>query len=429
MSASTRSPGPLTFRSGGAVLLLALLLVAAASLWRIQDLRSSRGSRAVGDGRHPATYGFDLREARVPVDLVVASGLPRDGLRVLDDPPAWPTARVDSLARVRRGKYLVPSDRVIGVTRNGRSRAYPILALNWHEVVNDTLGGSPILITYSPLCDAVAVYDRSDGGGGDPAPLRFGHSGLLYNSDLLLYDRRPGHAGESLWIQLTGEAISGPASRAAHRLRSLPCALLCWEDWKRGHPETTVLARDPALQAQYKRDPYVSYYGNDLLRFPVRPVPSSVGRLRKTPGLVLESSGRTAWFPIERSVGAEPSAGAPPQSRRVSWNGIALRLFHRGQPPTAWIEPDDAFVASEPAGRRPGGVPEGNIAFSAPAPHAARTDIGGGSPGEESRGFTPGPGPRSIELPAVRYAFWFAWYAMSGGQAEEGRWVESSAGH
>ena len=71
--------------------------------------------------------------------------MPRDGIPALDLPPLCTVAQVDSLAGVRRGKYLVSGDRVIGVVRNGQARAYPTIVLDWHEVVNDTLGGCPIL--------------------------------------------------------------------------------------------------------------------------------------------------------------------------------------------------------------------------------------------------------------------------------------------
>ena len=81
--------------------------------------------------------------------------------------------------------FLQPESPVIGLTLAGESRAYPISILNWHELVNDRFGDQPVLISYCPLCGTAMVFDARL----DAKPVAFGVSGLLYNSDLLLYDR------------------------------------------------------------------------------------------------------------------------------------------------------------------------------------------------------------------------------------------------
>lgn len=292
---ANRSDGGVTWKAGGWVLALAIVLIAAVMLWRVRDMLAGGGERAVGDGRNPATYGFDLSNLKVPEAQFVGSGLPRDGLPVLDFPPLFSPGQVDSTLRSRRSKYLVSGDRVIGVRLNGQARAYPVNVLNWHEVVNDTLGGRPIAVTYSPLCDAAVVFDRRL--GSESAEL-FGHSGLLYNSNLVLYDRRPEHRGESLWSQLQARAIAGPAAAEERALRVVPCALVTWQDWRRSHPETTVLKPDPARMDRYKRNPYVSYYGSDLLRFPTAPLPPEGGPDLKTRCLILGRGGSYTVYPL-----------------------------------------------------------------------------------------------------------------------------------
>ncbi len=255
--------------------MLAILLSTGIFSWRVIEVLSSRGERAVGDGKNPATYGFDLSSSTVPAEEIVASGLPKDGIRAIQDPSILTGEQVD--AQSRREKLLVSGDRVIGVVVGDQARAYPIRILNWHEIVNDTLDGRPIAVTYSPLCDAAVAFDRRVGG----EVLRFGVSGLLYNSNLLMYDRRPDRGGESLWSQLAFRAIAGPA--AGRPLDLLPIALISWGDWRKLHPGTTVLAPLPGMMDQYKADAYGSYFGTPKLRFPVRPLPPPDGLAPKTP--------------------------------------------------------------------------------------------------------------------------------------------------
>ena len=123
---------------------------------------------------------------------------------------AWLSRRplVPRINKAQRGKFLVPRDDVIGVVVNGQARAYPVRFMIWHEIVNDTLGGVPIAVTYNFLTDSVAVFERTI---GDEVHT-FGESGLVYRSNLVLYDRRPGQRGESLWSQMGERAIAGPAS-------------------------------------------------------------------------------------------------------------------------------------------------------------------------------------------------------------------------
>lgn len=381
------------FGAGGWVLLSALLLIGAVFVWRVSAMLRSRGERAIGDGIHPETYGFDLGNCDVPRELLIGSGLARDGLPVLDLPPLWPRSVVDSLARAGRNKYLVSGDRVIGVSLRGCARAYPLIVLNWHEVVNDTLGGAPIAVTYNPLCDAAVVYDRrlplspASGAVGPPAgaagnvtePVLLGHSGLLYNSNLLLYDRQRGRGGETLWIQLTGEAISGPGKARALRLAALPCQLVTWADWKERHPETTVPARDPARKDWYRREPYVSYFGNDLLRYPVSPLPPREKMAYKTPCVILSAADSTSGagvFPLP-IIAANADAGGVWQT---AWRGRRVEFRYRDRPPIAWVTVGDGEDASRADG-------------------------------------APAAGARPPET-AVRHAFWFAWYALSLGPVD-----------
>lgn len=129
---------------------------------------------------------------------------------------------------------LRPDDRVIGVERGGDARAYPLRVLYWHEVVNDVLDG-PLVVTYCPLC-ASGITARPVVNG---TPTTFGVSGLLWRSDLVLYDS----ATDSRWSQLLATAVRGPATGTT--LELVPSSLTSWADWRGAHPDTVVLRPPP----------------------------------------------------------------------------------------------------------------------------------------------------------------------------------------
>jgi hypothetical protein len=305
-------------RSGGWVVVAALVATTSAFVYHAGQIIRSRGSSAVGDGRHVESYGFSLEPCLVPLSRIVASGMPRDGLPALVEPSAWTTPQLEA-AGDRYRKLLVPADRVIGVRLAGQARAYPLRLLVWHEVVNDTLAGVPIVVTYNPLCDSAVVFRRSLDG----RVLTFGVSGLLYDSNLLMYDRQPEGGRSSLWSQLLFKAVAGPAGAAGAALEVLPINLQSWADWRRDNPDTTVLAPDPRLGKRYSSDPYTSYFGSDTLRFPVQPLPSPARYPLKTPLVALGGpQGWTAFpFPALASLSGVPT-GAP-------WAGLAGALSCR----------------------------------------------------------------------------------------------------
>jgi len=169
--------------------------------------------------------GFDLEDALVPVDMIQSGGPPRDGIPALSRP---------RFVSAKEADFLEQTDRVLGITLNGVSRAYPIKILNFHEIVNDRFSDASVVVTFCPLCGTGIVF-RGSIEGVDHS---FGVSGLLYNSDVLLYDQQT----ESLWSQIGGRAISGP--RKGTPLERLPVTHTTWEDWLGRHPDTRVLSID-----------------------------------------------------------------------------------------------------------------------------------------------------------------------------------------
>ncbi len=194
-----------------------------------------------------AANGFDLTDSLVPRSQIEAGGPPRDGIPAIDSPRFVPTSEVD---------FLGPEDRVLSLTAFGETRAYPVPILVWHEVVNDWIEDLPLVITYCPLCGSGMAFLAE----GVTGPLTFGVSGLLYNSDLVLYDRET----ESLWSQLLGQAIAGPLRGT--RLRSVPLTHTTWDAWQEAHPGSLVLSTDTGYARDYGADPYADYArGSGLL--------------------------------------------------------------------------------------------------------------------------------------------------------------------
>ncbi|MDD5719835.1 MAG: DUF3179 domain-containing (seleno)protein [Candidatus Krumholzibacteria bacterium] len=304
---------------------LAIVFFAAAAAVQLGEVRRSRTQPRVGDGKDPATYGFDLANLTVPARWLAAA-MPRDALAPLDHPPLLTASGVDSLNRAERGKYLVSDDLVIGVAAGGAARAYPLRVLNWHEVANDTVGGVPVAVAWHPLSGAAAVLGRRLG----ERTLVFGVSGLVWNSHHVLYDRRMAgpaagpDAGDdtaaSLWVPILARAVAGPA--AGDTLAVIPAALVRWQQWRAAFPATTVPLPDRALRAAYKRDPYGSYQSGDVLRYPVAPLPALPEGQRLKDLLPLG--------PVEaRAAGAsaaEAAAGSPAFARAYAYRFLVLAL-------------------------------------------------------------------------------------------------------
>lgn len=200
----------------------------------------------------PADFvnGFDLSQLTVPREEVAPGGPPRDGIPALTDPKFITAAKAD---------WLHDDARVLGIVYHGIAKAYPLDILAWHEIVNDRFGSQPILVTYCPLCFTGMAFKAGVGG----QRRLFGVSGLLYNSDVLLYDRQTG----SLWSQVLGRAVSGPL--AGTKLAMIAVENTSWPAWRKTHPETLVMSRDTGYVRNYNRDPYQWYDLSPQVNFPV----------------------------------------------------------------------------------------------------------------------------------------------------------------
>ena len=319
----------LTFRGGGWVIALSGLLVLFVIVWGM--LGPLLGRRPTGDGRTLESYQFDLSTLLIPRESLTPSGNPRGFLSSLDHPLHLRGAEMLVYNEQNRPKYVVTTDRVIGITVNGQFHAWPLSMMNAHEVVNDTVGGMPVVATYSPLCDAAVVFDRRVAG----STRQFEVSGLLVDSNLVFCDKsvegsdQANHAA-SLFLQLESRAIAGPLAASGVTLQALPnVCITTWADWLAAHPDSTVTLRDPAMIRRMKEISYARYFLTPPLEYPAAPVPTpeelaASGLRLKSPMIALRLG--SGW----KVVAIEPLAALP----GASTEGVALRvdgvdfLFH-----------------------------------------------------------------------------------------------------
>lgn len=253
--------------------------VAVISVWALFSLVFAVVNAATRNG-------FVLDGALVAEEEIRQGGPPRDGIPSLDYP---------EIIAADEARYLREKDRVLGVTIDGVARAYPIRILNYHEIVNDIVAGKGVAVTYCPLCGTGVVFDAERDG----VILEFGVSGLLYNSDVLLYDRK----SDSLWSQIMRTAISGPMK--GEKLTVLPVSHTSWRDWLARHPHTEVLSDDTGFRRNYRVNPYAGYSGTGQIYFPVSGEDQRYRRKERVLGI--EIDGHFKAYPFQELEKSPPS--------------------------------------------------------------------------------------------------------------------------
>jgi hypothetical protein len=173
-----------------------------------------------------------------PADIL-SGGPPPDGIPPIDDPQFVSVAEAD--------EWLNDPEPILVVDIDGDVRGYPMQILMWHEIVNDTVGGVPLAVTYCPLCNSAITFERTIRG----VETTFGTSGSLYSSNLVMYDR----ATESLWNQLDGRATVGLLT--GETLAQVPSSTVSWEVFKETRPNGKVVDRDrTGATRPYGTNPY-----------------------------------------------------------------------------------------------------------------------------------------------------------------------------
>jgi len=336
-------------------------------------------------------WSTDFSRASIPLGSLQSGGPPKDGIPPVDEPA------FESIEDARG--WLPGTAPVIALEVEGQARAYPLAILVWHEIVNDTLGGEPVVVTFCPLCNTALVFERTlDGVVYD-----FGTTGKLRFSDLVMYDRRT----ESWWQQAVGEAIVGTLTGA--KLTFLPAQIVSMDTFASTWPEGDVLSRDTGDPRPYGRNPYPGYDTPDERPFLFEG--SLNGRVAPKERVVAVGEGEDAIaFPwsllVETGIATETVGGEPIV---VFWVPGTVSALDE-----ALID-DSADVGSSGVFRpEMDGSP---LTFERPAgPAGPIVDVETGSTWSITGRATEGPlAGRTLEPVLHGNHFWFAWAAFSVG--------------
>lgn len=289
----------------------------------------------------------------------LSGGPPKDGIPSIDKP------RFESADRADR--WLDDNDRIIGIHRNGQTRAYPQKLLVWHEIVNDTLGDEGIAVTYCPLTGTALAFER----GQD----ELGVSGRLVNSNLIMYNR----STDTYWPQILAAGIHGP--QKGEGLKEVRVIWTDWASWRERHGDTKVLSRRTGYARNYRRDPYggygpkSGYYAGGGTLFPVFASSDRFAQKKEIFGF------RTA----DLAVAVVPEVLAAAGQLRFSGKRHDFLIIHDPGLDTGWV-----FRAE--SGRLPTAENLNDIEFSRSGPVS--------------------PALAGLDSVNAFEAMWFAWYAF-----------------
>jgi hypothetical protein len=316
---------------------------------------------------------------------IVDGGQPPDGIPALDRPRFQRTGDV---------RWVDDTEQVLAVEVGGEARAYPVQVLTLHEVVNDTVAGIPVAVTYCPLCASALVFDRRVEG----RVLSFGTSGRLYHSDLVMYDRQT----ESLWPQIEGRVVAGVLTGA--ELPVLAGSMVSWAQWRESHPQAWVLSRQTGHALSYGANPYYKYDDKESLPlFLTGPVDNRIEWL-KQPVVGVRSG--------DAAVAIDVEALQRDRARDFALDGRAMTAW--------WFAGARSSLDEYAVGE---GREVGTVAVFEPHLDGRRLTFRGegdgvvdAQTGSQWNAFgtaTAGPlrGRRFVPVPHVT-TFWFAWRAM-----------------
>ncbi len=225
--------------------MIGYLLILLVGGWLLTSvfIKQSGGNSSTGwESEWPKT---NFNKTIVNFSDIIPGGPPKDGIPSLDKPVFISFSEAD--------KWLNSNEPVIAVEIKGVARAYPIQILIWHEIVNDKVGGTPVTVTFCPLCNSSIVFDRRLEFKGKSYLFDFGTTGKLRNSDLIMYDRQT----ETWWQQFIGTAIVGDLTGA--NLTMIPSYIISYKNFKESYPDGKVLSKKTGYRREYGKNPYIGY--------------------------------------------------------------------------------------------------------------------------------------------------------------------------
>ncbi len=210
----------------------------AVTLWLCVVIAPSAGAAERYRSAWPET---DFGLSSVPLSQIISGGPGKDGIPSIDDPRF--------VAAADAATWIEADEPVVLLESSSSARVYPLQVLTFHEIVNDSIDGRPVAVTFCPLCNAAIVFDRRV----DDRVLEFGTTGLLRHSDLVMYER----STQSWWQQFTGEAIVGELT--GRTLDVLPSSIVAFREAVDAYPDAYVLSRDTGHSRPYGQNPYPGY--------------------------------------------------------------------------------------------------------------------------------------------------------------------------
>ncbi len=236
------------------------------------------GGNGDGNGNNPGSGSGNSGEWLIPRSEVFDGGPGKDGIPALTEPEFITPEEVD---------YLDDNDLVLGFVVGEEARAYPHAIMDWHEIINDRVGDVNIAVTYCPLTGTGIGWSREVNG----TTTTFGVSGLLYNSNLIPYDR----STDSNWSQIRMDCVNG--SLAGTEAETYPLVETTWEKWREMYPDTRVVSENTGHRRDYGRYPYGDYRTNhESLIFPVANQDSRLPNKARVHGVIL--SGNAKVYPF-----------------------------------------------------------------------------------------------------------------------------------
>lgn len=231
------------------------------------------------DNGSPYSPGSGSQEGwSIPLDEVFDGGPGKDGIPALTEP---------EFISAGAAEYLSDDELVIGFVHEGEARAYPHQILDWHEIINDRVGDVNISVTYCPLTGTGIGWNREING----KVTTFGVSGLLYNSNLIPYDRET----DSNWSQIRLDCVNGELK--GKEVEVFPLLETTWLTWKEMYPSTTVVSQETGYNRGYGRYPYGDYRtAHNYLIFPVANEDDRFPNKERVLGIVQSGSVRVYSF-------------------------------------------------------------------------------------------------------------------------------------
>ncbi|PJE65197.1 hypothetical protein COU91_03105 [Candidatus Saccharibacteria bacterium CG10_big_fil_rev_8_21_14_0_10_47_8] len=185
----------------------------------------------------------DWSKADPTISKALSGGPGKDGIPAIDEPKFEPIGNFKHSDSVQ----------AIVIEDKDTVRVYPYNILTWHEIVNDTVNGKPLAITFCPLCGSAIVYNRTLPDGVST----FGVSGALIESNMVMFDR----GSETLWQQSTGQALAG--RHFGQKLELVKFQLLTVGEIKSKYSNAQIMSENTGHSRDYARNPYSGYEDSD----------------------------------------------------------------------------------------------------------------------------------------------------------------------